>query len=210
MHAAVRYTSLAVAALVAASVSAAAQSNGSRSTTQGLMLDLHLNGSSMKVEDGTNESGGGMGVRMGWGFTPRLTAFVGYDRASIESADAQLADKYSLGQVDLGLQYNFANSDRAWRPFVEAAATRRSMYADVTLDDGSTADMSASGLGMSIGGGFQYFFSAPWAISTGLNYTFGSFTKGEMDGVSADLDPAISARGARLNVGLSWHPMARR
>ena len=209
MHAAVRYMSLAVAALVAASVSAAAQSNASRSTTQGLMLDLHLNGSSIKVEDGSNENGGGIGARMGWGFTPRISAYLGYDRASIKSADSQMADKYALGQMDLGLQYNFANNGRAWRPFVEAAATRRAMSAEVDFG-GSTSDVSMYGYGMTLGGGIKYHFSAPWALSTGLNYTFGSFTKGSMNGQSSDLDPALSARGARLNVGMSWHPMARR
>ncbi len=210
MHAAVRYMSLAVAAVVAASVSATAQSGASRSTTQGLTLDLHLNGSSIKVEDGSNENGGGIGARMGWGFTPRLSAYLGYDRASIKSADSQMADKYSLGQFDLGLQYQFAGSQSALRPFVEAAATRRGMYADVTMPDGSTGDMTASGYGMTIGGGFQYFVSAPWAVSTGLNYTFGSFTKGEIGGVSSDIDPAIKANGARFNIGMSWHPMAGR
>lgn len=204
MHAAVRYMSLAVAALVAASVSVAAQS---RSSTSGLVLDLHLNGSSIKVEDGANESGAGIGARMGWGFSPRLTAYVGYDRASIESADTEIADKYTLGQLDLGMQYNFLNQDRAWRPFVEAAATRRAINTDVTID-GSTYDMSTSGYGMTIGGGFQYFFSAPWALNTGLNYTFGSFTKAEMGGESADLD--LSARGARVNIGMTWRPMVGR
>ena len=96
-----------------------------------------------------------------------------------------------------------------WRPFVEAAATRRAMSTEVTFD-GSTYDMSTSGLGMTIGGGVQYFFSAPWALSTGLNYTFGSFTKAEMGGESADLDPAIKATGARFNIGMSWRPMAGR
>lgn len=206
MHAAVRYMSLAAAALLAASVSASAQSV--RSSTQGLMLDLHLNGSSIKVEDGTNESGAGIGARMAWGFTPRISAYLGYDRARIESADSQLADKYSLGQFDLGMQYNFANSDRAWRPYVEAAATRRGMYADVN-DAGTTYKLTTSGYGMSVGGGFQYFFSAPWSLNTGLNYTFGSFTHAEVDGQSVDMDK-ISATGARLNVGMSWHPMARR
>ena len=207
MHAAVRYMSLAAAALVAASVSVAAQ--GTRSSTTGLVLDLHLNGSSLKAEDASNESGAGIGGRIGYGFSPRLTAFVGYDRASIQSADETLAETYTLGQTDLGLQYNFANNDRAWRPFLEAAATRRAMSAEVNLG-GSTSDMSMYGYGMTIGGGFQYFFSAPWALSTGLNYTFGSFTKAEMDGQSADLDPAISARGARFNIGMSWRPMAGR
>ena len=211
MHAAVRYMSLAVAGLVAASVSVAAQTNGARSHTTGLVLGLHLNGSSIKAEDASNESGAGIGGRIGYGFSPRLTAFVGYDRASIESApsDAALAEEYTLGQLDFGMQYNFANNDRAWRPFVEAAATRRAMSAEVDFG-GTMSDVSMYGYGMSIGAGFQYFLSAPWAISTGLNYTFGSFTKGEMDGQSADLDPAINARGARVNIGVSWHPMAGR
>ena len=210
MHAAVRYMSLAAAALVAASVSVAAQANGPRSSTTGLVLDLHVNGSSIKAEDASNETGAGIGGRMGWGFSPRLTAYVGYDRAGIESADPTFAESYTLHHLDLGMQYNFANNGRALRPFVEAAATRRSVSAEVDFGGGPT-DMSMYGYGMTLGGGVQYALTAPWAITTGLNYTFGSFSKGKVEGgETEDIDPAISARGARFNIGISWRPMAGR
>jgi outer membrane autotransporter protein len=145
---------------------------------------------------------------MGWGFTRSVSAYLGFDHARINSADATLADNYGLNQLDLGLQYSFMNNDRAWRPFVEAAATRRSLNADVN-DQGTTYNMSTYGYGMTLGTGFQYFVSQPWAISTGLNYSFGKFTHAEVDGQSGDIDP-IKAQGMRLNVGMSWHPMARR
>lgn len=45
------------------------------------------------------ENGGGLNLELGWGFTPRLTAFLGINGSTIDS-DIE----YTLGQADLGLR----------------------------------------------------------------------------------------------------------
>ena len=214
MHGTLRCFTLTIAALLIASTQGFAQTMPTpRSNTTGLMLNAHLNGSSLKAEDADMESGGGFGARVGWGFTPMVTAFIGLDAARMKSNE--LDANYGLGQVDIGAQLNFASSARAWRPFAEAALTGRGVAMDDVLVVDENGDVYSgkyedSGVGFTLGGGVQYFFSAPWALSTGLSYTFGKFDNPKFDGDEISGVESWAASGARFNIGMSWYPMARR
>ncbi|HSL70952.1 MAG TPA: hypothetical protein VK864_11970, partial [Longimicrobiales bacterium] len=65
----VRAVMLAAAAAGMAVSPVAAQ----RSTTRGFMLGAHLQGASLTVQDGDPDSGGGLGLRAGYGFSRRFT-----------------------------------------------------------------------------------------------------------------------------------------
>jgi hypothetical protein len=83
-------------------------------------------------------------------------------------------------------------------------------FEDITYSDPfgngySTGSLDIYGNGVSIGGGFQYFFSPGFALNTGLDWTFGTFSDVEFSGRSTD-DLDLKATTARLNLGLMWYP----
>lgn len=87
-----------------------------RSETSGLMLNGHLNGSAVSVEDSDDiENGGGLGLAVGWGFSPSWMIYAAGDGASISGAGS--SQDYSLGHFDLGIRYSFADPKAPGFPF---------------------------------------------------------------------------------------------
>jgi len=115
----------------------------------------------------------------------------------------------TTSQLDLGLQYNFANASRPLVPYLTAAVTGRAITANLETQGGDS-ELEYSGGGLTLGGGLQYFFTAPLAFNAGLSFTFGEFDNLEIDGEEVSDAEGQSASGARLHLGLTWYPMVRR
>jgi opacity protein-like surface antigen len=195
-------TVLACALAVAAASPAMAQSTDPefvRSNTSGLMIGLGLNGSAISGDDFSSEteSGGGLDLEFGWGFTPQFALVADLSGASIDSQDA---GSYTLGHFDLAARYSFAKSSRALIPYLEAGVTGRAVSQD---------DATLSGAGFSFGGGAQYFLAPSWSLGASLKWTAGKFTQAEVDGETID-DLDIQATSARFRMGVSWYPMLSR
>jgi hypothetical protein len=94
-------------------------------------------------------------------------------------------------------------------PYLTAAVTGRALGADIELE-GEEGDLAYSGGGVTLGGGFQYFFTAPLALNAGVAFTIGDFTKLEFGGEEVPDAPELSATGGRVHLGLTWYPMVRR
>lgn len=174
-----------------------ARENGARSNTRGLHLGASLNGSAQQVDGADTESGGGIGLRLGYGFSPLVTLYIASEGAWFSEHE------YALGHGDLGLRFNFASADNKLRPYLDVAASGRAMQDEI---------YQISGFGGTLGGGLQYFLSTPLALDLGLKWTFGSYTtvKERDSGTSVSADDGIDASSARFNIGLSWYPMVRR
>ena len=187
-------------------VEAAAQ----KSNTSGFMLNLHLSGASITRpeapgESNESESGGGYGARIGWGFTPKLTGFLGLDAAAIDFKGAGATGNFALGHFDLGMTYNFAGSNKQFVPYLEAALTTRAI---VSEEDGTGNKFEQAGAGFTLGAGFNYFFSRSWAFNAGLMVTGGSFEDAEFAGSDIP-DSGGSATSSRVNLGVTWYPMKK-
>jgi hypothetical protein len=189
--------SIAVATPLSAQMSGGAQNSSVRSNTTGLHLGLGLNGSAQRIEDYDAESGGGLALRIGYGFSPLVTVFLASEGAWMPD------DEYALGHGDLGVRLNFSDAANNLRPYIDAALSSRVMQDD---------DFQVSGLGATLGGGLQVFFSAPVALDVGLKWTYGQYNtvRDRQSGVSVTNSDGINASSARFNIGLSWYPMARR
>jgi hypothetical protein len=174
-----------------------ARDSSVRSNTTGLHLGVSLNGSAQRIEDYDTESGGGLGLRIGYGFSPLVTVFLASEGAWMRD------DEYALGHGDLGVRFNLSNAENNLRPYVDAAFSSR-----VMLDD----DYQVSGFGGTLGGGLQVFFSAPLALDLGLKWTYGQYktVKDRQSGISISDSDGINASSARFNLGISWYPMVRR
>jgi hypothetical protein len=109
-----------VTALGIQAVPAAAQVGAPiRSNTQGFMVGAALNGTGLRIdfegEEGEIESGGGLSLMAGYGFSPALLAFVRLGGAAMQAADE--GEDYTYGFADLGARFSFANPARALVPY---------------------------------------------------------------------------------------------
>lgn len=176
-----------------------------RSGTTGLTIGGGLLGSAVSTNFGNTtetESGSGLNLEVGWGFTPRLTAFLGINGSAIDSEV-----EYTLGQADLGLRYMFRGTDKQARPYVEGALAARTINADVT-DGFETVTIKANSSGVTLGGGVQIFFNPKFALDLGAAYTFGSFTEWTANGENIPFQD-VDATSTSVRVGLRFWPMAR-
>ena len=191
------------ALLVAAPLAAQAPAHGSSS--KGFLLGVHLTGTSLTIDDINDETanGGGGGIELGYGFTPRLALVAGFTGGTLE-------DELAFGNFDLGLRYAWTGATRRWVPSVELALAGRAIgQQDVLLDDGEVHDVTFSGAGITVGGGIQYFTSPRWAIGAAFKWTGGEFDRVQVDNVSVD-DLNIDATSTRINIGVTWYPRGGR
>lgn len=173
-----------------------------KSNTKGFMGNLHYARTSLKGENADNtDMGNGAGIRLGWGFSDKFTAFIGLSAAKLV-IDNNGGD-YGLGQGDLGLTFNFANPQRALVPYLEIALTSQSMAAESVA-----GDIEQSGSGFMFGGGVNYFFSRSAALQLGLNITSVSFGDVSVGGTEQP-NTGGSASGGKIMIGFNWYPMKR-
>lgn len=192
-------------AILLVAAPAAAQSTATPvSSHKGFFLGAHLNNSSVSSDDlfEDSENGGGAGIQLGWGFTPRLSLFG-------EATVARLSDSEGdagFSHVDIGVRYAWTGA-RKWVPSLEAAFTGRGIASDdVELEPGVVGDLRITGAGFTLGGGVQYFFTPKFAVGAQLKWTGGKFDKYEFDGEEVDgLD--ADATSTRVNIGVTWYPM---
>jgi hypothetical protein len=174
-----------------------------RSETGGLRLNAHLvgNGISSEVTDRT-ETGAGLGVSIGYGFTPRFQLLARIDGAGVEP-DGEPA--YTLGNAELAVRYSFASSDQRLVPFIAAGPALRLLMWENVLGE----DLTVSGLALNLGGGLAYFVSPSFALEGELTVGLGRFTRATWGDEVATIE-AFNATTSRAAAGVSWYPRGRR
>jgi hypothetical protein len=185
----------AVAALAFAPASLSAQRaygyGNVASGTEGFSLGAHILGSAVSFS-GDDDAGSGIGLSVGYGFSPSTSIFVNADAADI--------DGITFANVDLGVRYTFGSDTDEWRPYAGAALTGMSLSADVR---GETT--SINGGALSVLGGVQYFFSPSVAADVGVVLGSGRFTEARVGGKLAGTG-SLDATASRVMVGLKWYP----
>lgn len=202
----------ALAVLGASPLAAQYESDVVRSRTTGLIVGAALSGSafrSTEISDQT-ERGGGAELRLGWGFTPKFAIVADAGGATMDGP----ASQYTLGHVDFGARYSFANARRAFVPYLEAALTGRAMVepdVETTDQNGNvvTDDQVFSGFGYTFGGGVQYYIAPALALGADLRWTTGEFDTLQYGDVSVE-GFEVDATTTRLSLGLTWYPMRSR
>ena len=208
MHTA-RTSVAALAALLLAAAPAAAQTGDAgaavASSTKGFFLGAHLNGTAIGADDLSDESetGGGLGVQLGYGFTRSLALVLDGTGSLMGSGD----EEFTLGHFDVAIRYAFTSPTRRVVPFLEVGYAGFAAQQDDAEIEGSTetGDLSLVGTGVMVGGGLQYYVSPKLALGLGLKWTTGEFTEAEIGGVRLE-DLGIDATTTRVNLGLTWYP----
>jgi hypothetical protein len=184
-----------------------------RSTTRGFTVGAHLQGASLDVQnddanddDGDPSSGGGFGLRVGYGFNRHFTGYIETDAIVFDVENPDFGGYWSMVHFDLGLRYNFANSQRRWVPFVEGALGARAVQVDDAVVNGdSVGELNFSGGAGSLGGGISFFPIEKLAIETLVKFTGGTFERVDVGNVSVNgLD--IEASSFRFKIGVAWWP----
>lgn len=172
--------------------------SNAQSNTNAFSIGIYLNGSAIAAEDSdVTDTGGGLGARIAYGFTPAIEAFADFGAAAMTEDD----EEYTLGFFDIGVRYNFAQETTSLRPFVDLSYTGRAASFDI---GGLTVD--ARGTAFSVGGGLRYFFSPNLAFESALRLSRGEFAEGRVNGGSwTDLGgDSFSATSTRLNLGIAY------
>ena len=167
-----------------------------RSKVEGLTIGVYLNGTALQVEDSEDvESGGGLSLRLGYGLNDNAMIYVAGTGAAVEHADFD--DTYTLGHFDLGGRYLFGGSGSPARPFVEAALSGRA----ATIDDGYDS-LDVGGAGATLGGGIEYFASRNLAFEAALEFMYGTFSQGRLNGGRGRISETAASPGPRP--GSTW------
>lgn len=177
-----------------------------RSTTRGIHIGAHLQGASLTVEDDDPVEGGGLGLRVGYGFNRRFMGYLEADGIVFDVENPDLQGEWTMAHVDLGVRYHFANSLRRWVPFLDAAVGARAVSVeDATSEGEDVGKVTFSGGAFSLGGGVSFFTSEKFALETLVKFTGGTFEQVDVGDVSVrNLD--IDASSFRFKLGVSWWP----
>lgn len=184
-----------------------ATANAQRSTTRGVSLGAALQGTSLEVEGGDASSGGGLGLRVGYGFNRIVTGFVSIDGGEIDVNDkAALSGDWSLGHGEIGARFHFANSLRRVVPWLETSIGVRVVSVEHARANGTDAGkVTFNGGAFTLGGGLSTYLKPGLALDVGLRFTNGKFTEIDLGNVAVrNLD--IDAKSVRFGVGLVWWP----
>ena len=199
---------IAFTALVAGALLSAG-SLSAQSDNRGFMLNLHLvgNGLTLVGDDTEMETGGGVGVAVGYGFTDRTALYLNIDAAAIEyDEDAEgTEDTYGAVTADLGVRMSFGDEGQKLRPYINAAFTGFAAVEEFDIA-GETVETTLSGGGLTVGGGLQYFFMRNLALDLGLQATQGAFTNVAVDDEDEDLEQGVAFTTSRFQLGVTWHP----
>ena len=157
------------------------------STTRGLTLGVHASGASLTVESGDRSDAGGGGIRLGYGLNRNFTLFLQLDGAQFDVNQSDgIEGQWTMGHVDLGTRFHFANSLRSWVPYLQAAFTGRAVEVkNPTVNGNSVSDVRFNGGAFSVGGGLMAYFMETLALDVQLSWSKGEFTQVDVGPISS-------------------------
>ena len=181
-----------------------APAEAQRSTTRGFTLGLDLGASGIAFEGNDADSGGNVGLRVGYGVNRIVTLYAAFQGANLDIDNFTQFQKVTVGHVDLGVRLHIASSRRRWVPYGDVALTPRVVSADVVNNDEvNTVDFSGSSL--TLGGGLAVYLAEAWALDLNVKWSGGEFTEVDLGSVVLEnLD--IDATSGRITLGVTWWP----
>jgi hypothetical protein len=186
--------------LICFSSGMAQQTLSMNSTAQGFSGQIHFGygqwtSGDLEVDA---ESGSNFGVKLGYGFTEFIEAFIRYDHGKF-IPEYEGFQNFSYNHIDLGARFNLGSTTKPWRPFLQVAATNISTKQEAVDYYGYIVDLDMQGYGISVGAGIKYHFTLAFAALAGADFTFGSMSKIELDGY--EYDDTFDANSLRLYLG---------
>jgi len=171
--------------------------------TRGLHLAVHGEAATIRFSNADDWRGGaGLGGRIGWGITQRLTLFGQGDLARVRGDEAGTV-RLRVGHLDLGARFTFTAPRRRWAPYVSVASSSLSF-----TEPAEPRDLEFEGNAIGIGGGALVFFRRMLALDLGVHLAGGRFDRLTTGNTTQQIRTRGDAASARFMAGLSWYPMA--
>ncbi|MEM8556231.1 MAG: outer membrane beta-barrel protein [Bacteroidota bacterium] len=172
------------------------------SNTDGLFLHLRSGGHGIAFNDAGDDSGGSIGLRVGYGLSRRVTLYLGFEGGSLGGESRlpgmEAIDDSGLAYLELGGRYHFRPGHR-FVPYADAALFVMGAGADLPGDD-----VTYAGAGLSAGAGALYFVTPRVALEGGATFSGGRLFERELDGRDDDIE--IGMAGVRMHVGVTFYP----
>ena len=155
-------------------------------------------------------TGGGLGLRAGYGFTKTISVFAALEGAGLDAENDLFGVQRAttLGAFDVGAEFHILPS-RAIDPFVRVALNSTTARYDIeTVGNGSDGRLEVRGRGLTLGVGTQIRVARSLDIELALDVTGGEIqefqvTNGRFEGTVA-IDEGFGT--SRLGIGLVWRP----
>lgn len=205
---------LVLSAAALATLTLGAPARAQESTTRGFNIGAHFGGSSLEVQNRERREGGGGGLIVGYGVNRNWEIFLQVDAAEFDIENTDVDGVWTMGHIDLGTRFHFANSLRSWVPYLQAALSGRGVGVDDAVVLGvpqpSDGGFFGDGVGFfggafTLGGGIMFYFNETWAADLQLAFSGGEFTEIKVNNVTwSGLE--VDAQSSRLNIGVSWWP----
>lgn len=190
-------------ATVMLSVVSAGLANAQRvADVRGFHFGGGLNWTTIKIDetgftDDEREKGIGINLYAGYNFNKNFGLTLSVTPATMEDGGT---NDYEVGHIDLAGRVSFPGRS-AFVPYLELGLA--AMGAEF---DTNNQETKLEGGGVSLGGGFNYFFSRRLAFDGSFRYTIGEFTDIEINGVNAGDVDELGVNTTRLNIGLAFYP----
>ena len=213
-----------VGSMVAAVSLVAQDASGvtAKSNTRGPVLGAHVLAIGLAGADHYRPSGGenhltkGAGAFVGYGFTSNIMLYLAGDASKVTLTDLDddiiEGNQYTLTHLDLGVRYSFANTNRSWVPYLNAAVTQRQERMSIDYLYFSEAYISYAA---TFGGGVQRFLFRRVALDLSAQFSTGKFSKVQYRTGSEkrqivttdNLRNVATANSTRVSAGIRLYPL---
>ena len=171
-----------------------------RSRARGFFIGGAFEGTGVAFENNDGvDSGAGVGLTLGYGFTQNFALYGQLSGASVDDAPGS----YGLGHFDLGLRVHFLAPAKTVVPFVQGGLSGRAMT-QRTVE----GDLAVGGAGVAFGGGINVHFKPALALSTGVTWSVGSLGDATLNGNPVPFQ-SFDMTSARIHVGIIWFPQSK-
>ncbi|WP_262247579.1 porin family protein [Parapedobacter soli] len=144
-------------------------------------------------------SGYGAGVAASYGITELIEPYLGFTYSSI-TMDNVDAKSMSMSQLDIGVRLNFLGTIHAWRPFVQAGYSNRTLgMNDISYGEGYV-DVRIKAHTPHVGGGVAYFFNPQLSVFAKGLFSLEGKNKEFFDGQNTGTEPDVTAFHVTLGV----------
>ena len=200
----IRHLAIALSIAAASTTALGAQSvTTDPSNTRGLFVSVHSGGIGMAYKGDRDGTGATGGLRLGYGFSERVTGYLGLEAGRISEGDGfeglPTGERYGILLMDLGARFHFRRGARLV-PFLDAGGTVPVLWFDNAAND----EVIHTGPAASLGGGALWFVSPRVALEGGASFTAGRLTERRIDGAKDDV--RIGTSGVRMQVGVTFYP----
>jgi len=151
------------------------------------------------------DSGEGVGLQLGYGFTKQLTAYASADVSKQNSGSFNTM--MGLKRLEAGARWSFPKPGSRSVPYVSAHVGTHALTGH-SDDGGLSVSIRITGKEIGAGGGLLYAVSPKIALDAGVVADYGKFSQQRLSG-DVNGGNAINANNSskfRLKVGFNWHP----